>query len=59
MTAGDLAGLNHPDPVGLRSNVALVIDQASSQVLFEKNSSCAPHRLGHQADDRAGGGRSA
>jgi D-alanyl-D-alanine endopeptidase (penicillin-binding protein 7) len=36
MTAGDLAGLNHPDPVGLRSNVALVIDQASSQVLFER-----------------------
>ncbi|MFX6230444.1 hypothetical protein ABTF44_20840, partial [Acinetobacter baumannii] len=30
-----------PDPVGLRSNVALVIDQASSQVLFEKNSSVA------------------
>jgi len=42
MTAGDLAGLNlTPDPVGLRSNVALVIDQASSQVLFEKNSSVA------------------
>lgn len=42
MTAGDLAGLNlTPDPLALRSNVALVIDQASSQVLFEKNSSVA------------------
>lgn len=42
MTAGDLAGLNlTQDPLALRSNVALVIDQASSQVLFEKNSSVA------------------
>jgi len=41
-TAGDLAGLNlTPDPLALRSNVALVIDQASSQVLFEKNSTVA------------------
>lgn len=42
MTAGDIAGLNlTQDPLALRSNVALVIDQASSQVLFEKNSSVA------------------
>ncbi|MBP0600174.1 D-alanyl-D-alanine endopeptidase [Herbaspirillum sp. LeCh32-8] len=42
MTAGDIAGLNlTPDPLALRSNVALVIDQASSQVLFEKNSAVA------------------
>ncbi len=42
MTAGDLAGLNlTQDPLALRSNVALVIDQASSQVLFEKNASIA------------------
>lgn len=42
MTAGDMAGLNlTPDPLALRSNVALVIDQATSQVLFEKNSTVA------------------
>ncbi|EJN05747.1 D-alanyl-D-alanine endopeptidase [Herbaspirillum sp. YR522] len=42
MTAGDIAGLNlTQDPLALRSNVALVIDQASSQVLFEKNSAVA------------------
>lgn len=42
MTAGDLAGLNlTQDPLALRSNVALVIDEATSQVLFEKNSSVA------------------
>ncbi|ADJ63157.1 D-alanyl-D-alanine endopeptidase [Herbaspirillum seropedicae] len=42
MTAGDMAGLNlTPDPLALRSNVALVIDQANSQVLFEKNSGVA------------------
>lgn len=41
-TVGDLAGLNRtPDPLSLRSNVALVIDQATSQVLFEKNSTVA------------------
>jgi D-alanyl-D-alanine endopeptidase (penicillin-binding protein 7) len=40
MTAGDLAGLNlTQDPLALRSNVAYVMDQASSQVLFEKNGS--------------------
>jgi D-alanyl-D-alanine endopeptidase (penicillin-binding protein 7) len=38
-TAGDLAGLNSTrDPLALRSNVALVMDQANSQILFEKNS---------------------
>jgi D-alanyl-D-alanine endopeptidase (penicillin-binding protein 7) len=41
-SAGDRAGLNLAhDPIGLRSNVALVLDQASSEVLFEKNSSVA------------------
>ncbi|GGC73085.1 D-alanyl-D-alanine endopeptidase [Undibacterium terreum] len=38
-SAGDLAGLNHAnDSLDLKSNVAYVVDQASSQVLFEKNS---------------------
>ncbi|MDB5838324.1 MAG: D-alanyl-D-alanine carboxypeptidase family protein [Herminiimonas sp.] len=38
-TAGDLAGLNLTrDPLDLKSNVALVMDQATSEVLFEKNS---------------------
>ncbi|MDQ7969820.1 MAG: D-alanyl-D-alanine endopeptidase [Oxalicibacterium faecigallinarum] len=38
MTAGDLAGLNLTrDPLALASNVALVMDQSSSDVLFEKN----------------------
>ncbi|WP_296949058.1 serine hydrolase [uncultured Massilia sp.] len=42
LTAGDLAGLNRtPDPLDLRSSVAYVIDQSSSEVLFEKNSSVA------------------
>lgn len=37
-SAGDLAGLNHtPDPLELKSNVAFVVDQQSSKVLFEKN----------------------
>nr|WP_082493846.1 serine hydrolase [Massilia sp. Leaf139] len=37
-TAGDLAGLNQTrDPLSLRSSVALVLDQNSSEVLFEKN----------------------
>lgn len=40
MTAGDLAGLNMTrDSLALASNVALVLDQSTSQVLFEKNSS--------------------
>jgi D-alanyl-D-alanine endopeptidase (penicillin-binding protein 7) len=38
-TAGDIAGLkNTQDPLALQSNVAFVVDQASSKVLFEKNS---------------------
>jgi D-alanyl-D-alanine endopeptidase (penicillin-binding protein 7) len=42
MTAGDRAGLNQTrDPLALASSVAFVIDQASSQVLFEKNSHVA------------------
>jgi D-alanyl-D-alanine endopeptidase (penicillin-binding protein 7) len=41
-TMGDLAGLNHTnDPLALASNVALVLDQANSEVLFEKNSNIA------------------
>lgn len=40
LSAGDMAGLNEVhDPLALKSNVALVIDQKTSQVLFEKNSS--------------------
>jgi D-alanyl-D-alanine endopeptidase (penicillin-binding protein 7) len=42
MTAGDLAGLNLThDPLALKSNVAFVIDQTSSQVLLEKNAGIA------------------
>jgi D-alanyl-D-alanine endopeptidase (penicillin-binding protein 7) len=42
LTAGDLAGLNMTqDPLALRSNVAYVMDQASSEVLFEKNANIA------------------
>ncbi|HEV7855848.1 MAG TPA: D-alanyl-D-alanine endopeptidase [Herminiimonas sp.] len=38
LTAGDLAGLNMTrDSLALASNVALVLDQSTSQVLFEKN----------------------
>jgi D-alanyl-D-alanine endopeptidase (penicillin-binding protein 7) len=38
-TAGDVAGLNRThDALALKSNVAFVIDQSSSEVLFEKNS---------------------
>jgi D-alanyl-D-alanine endopeptidase (penicillin-binding protein 7) len=41
-SAGDIAGLNHThDPLDLRSNVAYVIDQTSSEVLFEKNPAVA------------------
>lgn len=41
-SAGDLAGLRRtPDPLELKSNVALIMDQASSKVLFEKNSHVA------------------
>lgn len=40
LTAGDLAGLNRThDPLELRSNAAFVLDQSSSEVLFDKNSS--------------------
>jgi D-alanyl-D-alanine endopeptidase (penicillin-binding protein 7) len=39
---GDLAGLNATrDPLALKSNVAFVIDQNSSEVLFEKNANVA------------------
>ena len=39
LSAGELAGLNRtPDPLGLHSNVAYVVDQLTSEVLFEKNS---------------------
>lgn len=42
LTAGDLAGLNLTrDAVGLKSNAAVVIDQATTQVLFEKNAKVA------------------
>ncbi|HEY5799516.1 MAG TPA: D-alanyl-D-alanine endopeptidase [Burkholderiaceae bacterium] len=41
-TFGDMAGLNLTrDPLDLSSNVALVMDQSNSQVLFEKNSNIA------------------
>lgn len=41
-SAGDVAGLNLTrDPLALASSVALVLDQDSSEVLFEKNSSVA------------------
>lgn len=42
VTAGDLAGLGQThDPLDLSANVALVIDQSSSEILFEKNSHVA------------------
>jgi len=42
VTAGDMAGLNKtPDPLQLRSSVAYVVDQNSSEVLFEKNANVA------------------
>jgi D-alanyl-D-alanine endopeptidase (penicillin-binding protein 7) len=38
LTTGDLAGLNlTPDPLALSSNVALVMDQTTNEILFEKN----------------------
>jgi D-alanyl-D-alanine endopeptidase (penicillin-binding protein 7) len=41
-TAGDIAGLGKTDdPLSLRSNVAYVVDQNSSEVLFEKNANVA------------------
>lgn len=37
-SVGDIAGLQRtPDPLDLKSNVAFVVDQQSSKVLFEKN----------------------
>ncbi len=42
LTAGDLAGLNLTrDPLDLNSSVALVLDQNTHEVLFEKNASVA------------------
>jgi D-alanyl-D-alanine endopeptidase (penicillin-binding protein 7) len=41
-TMGDLAGLNMTrDPLDLKSNVAFVLDQANSEILFEKNAGVA------------------
>jgi len=41
-TMGDLAGLSQThDPLDLKSNVAFVLDQDNSQVLFEKNAEVA------------------
>lgn len=41
-SAGDVAGLRGTsDPLSLRSNVAFVLDQNSSEVLFEKNANVA------------------
>lgn len=41
-SAGELAGLHRtPDPLDLKSNVALVMDQSTSAILFEKNSNVA------------------
>ena len=38
-SAGDIAGLKHShNPLALQSNVAFIVDQTSSEVLFEKNS---------------------
>lgn len=38
LSAGDIAGLNMTrDPLALASNVALVLDQSTSEVLLEKN----------------------
>ena len=42
LSAGEIAGLSHTyDPLDLRSNVAYVMDQTSSEVLFEKNAAVA------------------
>ncbi|MEN9866824.1 MAG: hypothetical protein RL748_2414, partial [Pseudomonadota bacterium] len=41
-SVGDMAGLQRtPDPLELKSSVAYVMDQANSQVLFEKNANVA------------------
>jgi D-alanyl-D-alanine endopeptidase (penicillin-binding protein 7) len=42
LTAGDMAGLHQTrDALSLRSSVALVLDQNTSEVLFEKNANVA------------------
>jgi D-alanyl-D-alanine endopeptidase (penicillin-binding protein 7) len=42
LTAGDLSGLNLTrDPLDLASSVAFVLDESSSEVLFEKNANVA------------------
>ncbi len=42
LTAGDAAGLHMTnDPLALKSNVAFVVDQQTSEVLFEKNANVA------------------
>jgi serine-type D-Ala-D-Ala endopeptidase (penicillin-binding protein 7) len=42
LSAGEMAGLNLTrDPLELKSNVALVLDQSTGQVLFDKNSQVA------------------
>jgi len=42
VTAAEIAGLHKTDdPLSLRSNVAFVVDQNSSEVLFEKNANVA------------------
>ena len=42
MTAADIAGLGRTrDPLDLRSSVAFVLDESSSEVLFEKNANVA------------------
>lgn len=42
MTAGDIAGLHMTrDPLALKSNAAFVVDQNTSQILFEKNANVA------------------
>lgn len=41
-SAGDLAGLkNTPDPLALRSNAALIVDESKLEILFEKNANIA------------------
>lgn len=42
LTAGDMAGLHATnDPLDLKSNAALVMDQENAEILFEKNSQIA------------------
>ncbi len=55
-TLGEAMGLRAtPDALALRSSVALVMDQGSGDVLFQKNASAVlADRFDYQADDRAG-----